>query len=222
MSESVVLIIIYIYLENRRNAWYRYIFSYIYILYALIHDAGQSLRNKCTILTLKPKLGVQLRGSLHANNARGGHTLRVKLDILRAEILAGGVGIALEHDSLGMFQVRQTDVVPAGIGDARPITGVVGIDGAGEIRPGEVLHHDGRGGVDGARPRAGRPLVPVALGDEDGEGDVEDADVLPDDVLDEPLAAGPGLEAGGVQGVDDGDVLEAEVGDVGEVGGVFA
>lgn len=144
----------------------------------------------------------------------------MKPDTLCPEVLAGGLGVALEHDGLGMFQVGQTDIVPARIGNARPIAGVVGVDGAREIGPGEVLHHDGRERVDRARPRGA--LVGVALGDEDGERDIEGADILPDDVLDETPATRPGLEARGVQRVDDGDVLEAQVSDVSEVGGVFA
>ena len=65
-------------------------------------------------------------------------------------------------------------------------------------------------------------MVDICLCDENGKGDVVRAHVCPRDVAGETLAALPGFEASGVDAVDDGKVVEGDVGDVGEGGLVLA
>lgn len=87
-----------------------------------------------------------------------------------------------------MREIRQTHVIPAGVRGAAAVAGLEGVDGAGEVSPGEVLHyHGGVVGSWGAAIAGG--LVGVGLRHEDGEGRVVDADVGPGNVFGKALCA---------------------------------
>jgi hypothetical protein len=60
------------------------------------------------------------------------------------------------------------------------------------------------------------------LGDEDGKRDVVDLDVGPGHIADEALSANPRLQTCSVQAAGDGDAVEVNVGDVGELALAFA
>lgn len=97
-----------------------------------------------------------------------------------------------------MRQIRQSNIVPARIARAASVAWLELIDGAGEVCPAEMLHVYGRvvgtlrvGDAAVLQLGLGGALVDVGLGDEDGEGDVGNADVGPGDVLSESLAALP-------------------------------
>lgn len=126
-----------------------------------------------------------------------------------------------------MLQIRQPDIIPARVRHAAPITGIVLVDCAGEVRPCEAVHDDAAvvgaaGDGAGRRLRLVGALVNVALGDEDGECDVVGFDVAPGDVLGHTLAADPGLPARSVDAVYADDVVEEHVGDIGVGGLVLA
>lgn len=55
------------------------------------------------------------------------------------------------------------------------------------------------------------------LGDEDGESDVVDLHVGPGDIAHKTLSTDPRLQASSVQAAGDGDAVEVDVGDVGEL-----
>ena len=65
-------------------------------------------------------------------------------------------------------------------------------------------------------------LKAAYLGDEDGERHVVNLEVGPGDIVHESLSADPRLQASSVQAAGDGDAVEVDVGDVGELGLAFA
>lgn len=120
-----------------------------------------------------------------------------------------------------MRQIRQSNIVPARVRHARPITRLEGVDCASEIRPGKILHDDAgvvRTTGDAAAFKLGlvRALVCVRLGHEDGERDVVGSDVRPRNVLRQTLSTFPGLEPRGIDSINHSDIVESHVRDVGK------
>jgi len=132
---------------------------------------------------------------------------------VRLEARTRSIGVALEDEAFGLRRI-ETLVIPAGVGTAASIAGVVAVDVAGEVGEGEVpqLH----AGVIRSFGCAGVALVDVCLSDEDWEGDVVDAHVTPCNVLDKPLSADPGLQACSVQTASDGNTIEVNIRYIGE------
>jgi len=130
---------------------------------------------------------------------------RQQIDILQLNIRRRIIK-QLERNSRRIRHARHR--IPAGISDARPVSRVHVIDRARNIRPAKVLdvRCSGIGGVDAGHHAAVCVLVKVDGGGEDGEGGVEDVDVLPVDVGDVAEGVEGGLEAGGVEGVAGGYV----------------
>jgi len=144
-----------------------------------------------------------------AQNSRGRQRLGNDLDIANLEVLAThGVG-ALHND--GLRAVGSRNSIPAGVGYARVITRVVGIDISLPIQPLEVPHNHGRiilSALNGSRTVLclSAALVNVCLGNVDGEGNVVDVVVLPRNVLCPSLTTNPGLESSTIDRVDGSDV----------------
>lgn len=114
---------------------------------------------------------------------------------------------------------------------AGPVAGIERVDCSREILPGEVLHVDG--GIVGSLRAVVVVLVKVGLCDENWKSDVIEADVAPGHILHQTLqirvsqerenkgirkprgshlATHPRLEARGVDGADNSDVVEPDIG----------
>ena len=128
-----------------------------------------------------------------------------------------------------MRQIRQSDIIPARIRNTAPIAGLKLIDRPREVLPPKILHHHTtvvrpphRRAVPVLQLRLRAALVDICLGDKNRKGDVVEPQVCPGDVAGEALAALPGFKTRGVDAVDDGEVVEGDVGNVREEGLVLA
>lgn len=99
------------------------------------------------------------------------------MNIVQTEVLARRVCIALNDGDFSVVEVGKTNIVPAGVCNTRAITWAPGVNSSCVIGPREVFHHD-RGIVDSSgggtisKLSLGGALVGVALGDENGEGNI--------------------------------------------------
>jgi hypothetical protein len=71
-------------------------------------------RHISAVGAIKAQVRVQLWLNVEANDRRVCLLLRVDVDIVRLEAGAGGVGVALEDEALGLRRIK-TLVVPAGL-----------------------------------------------------------------------------------------------------------
>ena len=132
---------------------------------------------------------------------------------------------AFNDDALRVCQIRKSDIIPARIRDTATIARPKLIDRSREVLPPKILHHHTtiiraayRRTVAILQLRLRAALIDICLRDENGKSDVICAHIRPGDVASQALTALPGFKTRGIDAVDNGEVVEGDVGDVGEGG----
>lgn len=67
----------------------------------------------CSIRTVESQVWIQLGRGIEADDCRRGQALRNDLNVLKREVRARGISVALHDDGFGLREVGKTDVVPA-------------------------------------------------------------------------------------------------------------
>jgi len=78
-------------------------------------------RYKCAVRTRESQFGVQRSCRVDADQTRRVQALWDDIDVAQLKVLARDVGVALDNDGFGVRQIREADVVPARLEEAKSV-----------------------------------------------------------------------------------------------------